>query len=139
MKDLKATILDRAKAVRNDVRSKKFWVVSRYTGICNAVLNGMSEYERDAARRVLYPLFATWEDSTGSSGYTVPLPSSVPEYEEYEHEYECLVAAGEAGIDKEQYLAEYAYEHCQLWEGLYGELRMELLDHIIDQLTEQLQ
>ena len=139
MKDIKATMLDRAKAVRNDVRCKKFDVVSRYTGICHAMLRGMPEDERNAARKVLYSLFATWEHTTGDSGYPVPLPSSVPEYEDAEHEYECLAAEGEANTTMEQYIAEYAYEHCQLWEGLYGELRMELLDHIIDQLTEQLQ
>ena len=139
MKDLKATMLERAKVVRNEVRSGKFKAINRYTGICNAVLKGVPEDERDAARKVLYSLFATWEHTTGDSSYPVPLPSSVPVYEEYEHEYECLVAEGEAFSSKEQYIAEYAYENCQLWEGLYGELRMELLDHTIDQLTEQLQ
>ena len=139
MKDLKANMLERAKVVRNEVRSKKFDVVSRYTGICHAVLRGMPEDERDAARKVLYSLFATWENTTGSSSFPVPLPSRVPEYEEYEHEYECLAAEGEANTTMEQYIAEQAYDHCQLWVGLYGELRAELLDHIIDQLTEQLQ
>lgn len=72
-------------------------------------------------------LFNTWPDFSGCSYYPVPGDGW----------YEDRGAGSWAGDREDD--AGYAFEHTEdYWEGRYGEHRMELLNHMIDRLTEAL-
>lgn len=84
-------------------------------GICDNVVEFLGDdYSIDSTDKVFKPLFPWWDRYSGDCRY--PVPSTNDE----------LTPKGMFG---------HATDLGELWTGEYGDLRMELLDFLIEQLT----
>jgi hypothetical protein len=85
------------------------------SGICDNVVEFLGdEYSIDSTNKVFKPLFPWWNKYSGDCRY--PVPSTNDD----------LTPKGMFG---------YAADFGELWIGEYGDLRFELLDFLIEQLT----
>lgn len=138
MDQLHAT-LDIFTRIRDDVKSKKFEFTDPYCGICRAYTKMVCTIRQDVDPQCTLPRFATdlWLHVEGRSpvtwGYLV---GSWPKYSG------SVVYPVPSVIDSHIPTTvlsspETMYHSTDLqWEGEYGKLRMELLEHIIKELEE---
>ena len=90
---------------------------------------GSRECIEETFKRLTIELFVLWPHYSGNSYY--PVPASPGQREEFEECWGGNCDSAEA--------AENAFEYSGLhWAGEYGDYRMDLLNHMIDRLTEAL-
>lgn len=92
---------------------------------------GSRECIEETFKRLNIELFSSWLFYSGNEYY--PVPASITQRETFEDMEECWGGADTAEA------AEYAFDNTELyWEDEYGDYRMNLLNHMIDRLTEAL-